>query len=222
MDFPDAATVTAIAAAAGVVTRWLGRKERKELKELREAQAGCLEREKTRDAREQVRDRRFADATASMIETIVRLQRSSGVEDDTGVHRLLEHKRELLQHARHEPQQVVVLLVDDDAAARRSIHRSLEAQGFRVTSAAGVETALAELEGAHYDVAIADLLMPGQSGIDLLRRMRADYPNVRVILISGEERLGAALAGAEGVRFLAKPFTGAALAAMIADALENP
>jgi CheY-like chemotaxis protein len=222
MDFPDAAQMTAIATAvggvAGVVVRWLGRKERAEIKQLRADLDDCTDKH----TKAMEREKKSAAASAQMIETIVRMKRSIGDDDDTGVHRLLEHKREILLHASHEAQQVVVLLVDDDAAARRSVQRVLEHQGFSVASVSGALTALQELAERRYDIVVADLLMPGHSGVDLLREIRRDYPRVPVILISGEEKLGAALAGAEGVRFLAKPFTGAALTAMITEALENP
>ena len=67
-----------------------------------------------------------------------------------------------------------VLVVDDDPTQRRLIQAVLEREGFAVTQAEGGDQALARLiSGAPADAVILDLVMPGLSGMDALKEMRA-------------------------------------------------
>jgi CheY-like chemotaxis protein len=67
---------------------------------------------------------------------------------------------------------VRVLVVDDDADARETCVASLSRCGARVKTASSVTEALAALETAETDVLIADIMMPGEDGYELLRRIR--------------------------------------------------
>jgi DNA-binding NtrC family response regulator len=67
-----------------------------------------------------------------------------------------------------------VLVVDDDPTQRRLIQAVLEREGFGVAQAAGGEEALARLQsGGAADAIILDLSMPGMSGMETLKEMRA-------------------------------------------------
>ena len=77
-----------------------------------------------------------------------------------------------------------VLVVDDDGSLRRVTQVQLEQAGFQTTTAADASEALAILQKSAPDLVITDLKMPGMSGIDLLRRIRADYPEVLVIMLT--------------------------------------
>jgi len=105
-----------------------------------------------------------------------------------------------------------VLVVDDHEDVRISIRRTLEEAGHRVLDAADGELALRLLETTPIDVVITDLFMPRQDGIVLVRRIRQDFPAVKVIAISGGGFGGkldllkdAVLLGASSA--LRKPFT---------------
>ena len=100
----------------------------------------------------------------------------------------------------------------DHADVRISIRRTLEEAGHRVLDAADGELALRLLETTPIDVVITDLFMPGEDGIVLMRRIRKDFPAVKVIAISGGGFGGkldllkdAVLLGASSA--LRKPFT---------------
>jgi two-component system phosphate regulon response regulator OmpR len=66
-----------------------------------------------------------------------------------------------------------VLIVDDDQKIRDLLARYLFAQGFRVTTAADAECARASLRGLDFDILLLDVMMPGISGLELAREIKA-------------------------------------------------
>jgi signal transduction histidine kinase/CheY-like chemotaxis protein len=112
------------------------------------------------------------------------------------------------------PGRETVLLVDDEAPVRAAARRVLERCGYTVLEAVDGEDALrvAATLGAPPALLLCDVVMPRLGGVELARTLRARWPEVRVLLVSGyvERALppDAATAGA----FLRKPFTRAVLA----------
>jgi DNA-binding NtrC family response regulator len=100
-----------------------------------------------------------------------------------------------------------VLVVDDDENLRRVTQVQLEQAGFRATTAADGAEALGILQKSVPDLVITDLKMPGISGMDLLRRIRSDYPDVPVVMLTAfgtvESAVEAMKAGAYD--YLTKP-----------------
>jgi CheY-like chemotaxis protein len=84
---------------------------------------------------------------------------------------------------RSEPKHILV--VDDDAAVRDVIQAMLEAVGFRVSVAVNGRDALTMLGSSSYDLILTDLVMPEQEGISTIREIRQNYPNLKVIAMSG-------------------------------------
>jgi len=79
-----------------------------------------------------------------------------------------------------------VLLVDDDAMARTPLARGLELGGYRVLEAGSGREALALfLAEPGIDVVVTDTRMPGMSGTELIRRIRATSPEQPILRISG-------------------------------------
>jgi len=79
-----------------------------------------------------------------------------------------------------------VLVVDDHSVVREGIRHVLEgARGFRVAAEAanGVE-ALEQAERERPDVVLLDLSMPGMSGLELVRQLRARLPDTRILVLS--------------------------------------
>ncbi|HZQ55971.1 MAG TPA: sigma-54 dependent transcriptional regulator [Bryobacteraceae bacterium] len=77
-----------------------------------------------------------------------------------------------------------VLVVDDDESLRRVTQVQLEQAGFKAITAADGEEALSILQKLPVDLVITDLRMPGMTGMELLRRIRADYADVLVIVLT--------------------------------------
>jgi len=78
-----------------------------------------------------------------------------------------------------------VMVVEDEAYVRQSLADLLGARGFDVQLAAGVDEAIAGLARMPIDVVLTDLKMPGQGGDALVRRVRAAYPDLPVIVLTG-------------------------------------
>lgn len=101
-----------------------------------------------------------------------------------------------------------ILVVDDDEAIRDTLHELLSEE-YLCQTAETAEEAFARLEADAYDVVLTDISMPGLSGLELLGRVRQQYPNTPVIIISGisdkEHAEGLIKLGA--FDFLLKPFT---------------
>ncbi len=109
-----------------------------------------------------------------------------------------------------------ILIVDDFSTMRRIIKNLLRDLGFTNTHEADDgNTALPMLQGGGFDFLISDWNMPGMTGIDLLRAVRAD-PNLAtmpVLLVTAESKreqiIEAVQAGVNG--YVVKPFTAATL-----------
>jgi DNA-binding NtrC family response regulator len=104
---------------------------------------------------------------------------------------------------------IVVLFVDDEEAMLRSIVRVLGKTPLEVLTATGAEAALRVLAEQRVDVIVSDIDMPGVNGLDLLRRVRSERPEILRMMLTGAatvERALDAINGGEVVRFFTKPF----------------
>jgi PAS domain S-box-containing protein len=79
-----------------------------------------------------------------------------------------------------------VLLVDDEPNIRWTMAEFLKRGGYEVKVAADFEGAISILERDPIDVAVIDIVLPGRSGVELLREVRRRSPNVPAIMITGE------------------------------------
>jgi DNA-binding NtrC family response regulator len=77
-----------------------------------------------------------------------------------------------------------VLVVDDDESLRRVTQMQLEEAGYETFTAPGGTAALQIMDEKLPALVITDLKMPGMSGIELLRRLRSQYPDTTVIMIT--------------------------------------
>ena len=77
-----------------------------------------------------------------------------------------------------------ILVVDDDESLRWVTRAQLEQSGYDVTAAADAASALEQIRNSPPDLAITDLKMPGMSGLDLLKAIRAEYPEIIVIVVT--------------------------------------
>ncbi len=103
-----------------------------------------------------------------------------------------------------------VLIVDDDSLIREMLRLILVEGGFTISGEAGDGAeARRQLKDNSPEVVLLDIVLPGEdSGLDLLRIIKKDYPEIHVIMVSGEpssERVQTAISsGARG--FIVKPF----------------
>jgi two-component system, NtrC family, nitrogen regulation response regulator GlnG len=101
-----------------------------------------------------------------------------------------------------------VWLIDDDASIRWVLERALRNDGMVPRTFDTAESALAALRADAPDVLITDVRMPGQSGIDLLRRVQASHADLPVIVMTAHADLGTAVSayGSGAFEYLPKPF----------------
>jgi len=113
-----------------------------------------------------------------------------------------------------------VLIVDDEVNIRRVLAAMLKREGYEVTTAADGEQALAVLHKTPVHVVVTDLVMPRVGGMELLRRVTADFPDVPVILITAHGSVDSAVAALKAGAFdyITKPFEQEELKKVIAKA----
>jgi putative two-component system response regulator len=119
---------------------------------------------------------------------------------------------------------VKVLVVDDDDAFRRSTTRALAARGYTCLEAASSSDARIILDTEHgVSAVLCDIKMPGRSGLELLRELTADFPDLAVVMTTGlDDPQVADVAfdiGAYG--YLVKPFSMTELVIGLAGALRR-
>jgi two-component system phosphate regulon response regulator OmpR len=102
-----------------------------------------------------------------------------------------------------------ILVVEDDARLRDRLSRFLTGEGFRVTAAPDAAEARARMRGISPDLLVLDVMMPGESGLDLTRSLREEQGHdLPVLLLTArgapEDRIAGFEAGADD--YLPKPF----------------
>ena len=101
-----------------------------------------------------------------------------------------------------------ILVVEDDERLRARLARYLIEQGFRVTAAEHAEAARQKLGFLQPDLMVLDVMMPGESGLELVQALRRDHNDVPVLLLTArgapEDRIAGLRAGADD--YLGKPF----------------
>ncbi len=116
-----------------------------------------------------------------------------------------------------------ILVVDDDDPVRVMLARLLRTQGYTVLQAAHASEARALLDTRRPDLVISDIVMPGESGIELRRGILERWPELPVILISGYSAEGPAefAARTPNTIFVQKPFAADHFLSLVERTLAN-
>jgi two-component system, response regulator PdtaR len=115
-----------------------------------------------------------------------------------------------------------ILVVEDDFLIRLAISDELAALGFHVIQAASADEALRVLQGGvSIDLILTDVRMPGTlDGLELARRVRVNWPNIKVIVVSGD--LLSMPSDGSADLFFAKPYNPAYVSDAVKQLLPNP
>jgi DNA-binding response OmpR family regulator len=107
------------------------------------------------------------------------------------------------------PQRSHVLIIEDDRKLAGALVSGIEADGYRVTAASSAEEGFFLLHSEKPDLLLLDFGLPQRNGLDLLRQIRKDRIDVRVLMLTSrntvEERVEGLKAGADD--YLGKPFS---------------
>ncbi|MEO8804938.1 MAG: ATP-binding protein [Burkholderiaceae bacterium] len=107
-----------------------------------------------------------------------------------------------------DPPKARLLIVDDEAAQMQALCDTLEDHGYEVVGRTKGDTGLAALREAPFDLLLADLMMPGMNGIELLRAALAIDPTLVGIIMTGEGTIGSAVEAMQSgaLDYILKPF----------------
>ncbi|REJ64830.1 MAG: sigma-54-dependent Fis family transcriptional regulator [Planctomycetota bacterium] len=119
--------------------------------------------------------------------------------------------------------QIDLLIVDDDDEFRASVARRFLRRGFAVQEAEDGETALDLAGRRQFDVAIVDMMMPGISGLELLRRFKAQHADCATIMLTGQATVESAVEAMKigAFDYLRKPFALSELEVIIQKAFDH-
>ena len=102
----------------------------------------------------------------------------------------------------------VILIIDDDPNLRKTLSDILKSKGYEASSAKDGEEGLALLKKDPVNVALIDLKLPDMSGLEVLKRAKADYPSIEAIILTGNASLDSAIEATNkgAFSYLQKPY----------------
>lgn len=101
-----------------------------------------------------------------------------------------------------------ILLVEDNVELAQNMHSYLAKEGYVCEDAGSAEQATSKLVGFKYDVMVLDLMLPDGNGLDILRWVKQEHPDMGVLILSAKNSLQDKIEGLElgADDYLAKPF----------------
>jgi len=118
-----------------------------------------------------------------------------------------------------------VLVVDDDTLMREVLKALLRDEGFEVAGEArDGQSALSMLQRSQPDLVCLDVNMPGMSGLDVLKHIRSNYPDIRVVMITGDSTMGTVreAVGYGAMGYIIKPFKAGRVHSSLIAAMKTP
>ncbi|HUH70423.1 MAG TPA: response regulator transcription factor [Mycobacterium sp.] len=102
-----------------------------------------------------------------------------------------------------------VLVVDDEAVLAEMVSMALRYEGWNITTAADGSSAIASARAQRPDVVVLDVMLPDMSGLDVLRKLRKENPQLPVLLLTAKDAVEDRIAGltAGGDDYVTKPFS---------------
>ena len=107
-------------------------------------------------------------------------------------------------------EKITVLFVDDDETVLKSIERILKDESYNRDYASSGEDALEILQREEVHVIVVDMVMPGMGGLELLKIVKKEYPNIVSMALSGYAQSAEIMMAMYEVgvyRFISKPWT---------------
>ncbi len=129
----------------------------------------------------------------------------------------------ILKILKHDLTKATILVIDDERSIRDTLQGALESCGYNVDVAKDGYTAIKMVKNKHFDVLVADIIMPSINGFQTIDEIKKIIPEIKIIMMSGDnidsfidktETQGA-------IAHIVKPFDLAELLKLIIIALEN-
>ena len=120
------------------------------------------------------------------------------------------------------PKMARILVIDDAAAVRELLEQMLRLTGHDVVVAANGKEGLDQLRRRPAELVITDLFMPEKEGLETIRELRRDFPNVAIIAMSGEPGMPLLLGIAKrfgALKTIEKPFDRTEMMAAVEEVL---
>ncbi len=124
-----------------------------------------------------------------------------------------------------------VLIIEDDPSVGAAVQMTLEREGYGAVHALDADTAIKAFESSSFDLAIVDIFIPGDNGIEVITRFKKHAPSVPLLAISGfrfrssmdpDMDFLALAANAGAAVCMRKPFTPRQLMAAVHASLDRP
>lgn len=109
------------------------------------------------------------------------------------------------------------LVVEDEAAISQLLKINLNQLGFEVQTCADAESAFLELQANNYDLCLVDWMLPGVQGVDFIKKVRPQKPDLKVMMVTAKADADSIVQGLEAGAddYLPKPFDSKVLAARV-------
>src|SRR5215470_14923956 len=100
-----------------------------------------------------------------------------------------------------------LLVIDDEPNILTTVRRSLELEGYAVEVAGSAASGLGKIADNDIDLVLLDVMMPGESGLEVLPKIRAASPETVVVMMSGNATIETAVTATKGgaYDFIEKP-----------------
>jgi two-component system, OmpR family, response regulator len=104
---------------------------------------------------------------------------------------------------------ITVLVVDDEAVLAEMVSMALRYEGWNIATAADGASAITAARSSRPDAVVLDVMLPDMSGLDVLRKLREQNPQLPVLLLTAKDALEDRIAGltAGGDDYVTKPFS---------------
>ncbi|TDO14677.1 MULTISPECIES: response regulator transcription factor [Mycobacteriaceae] len=104
---------------------------------------------------------------------------------------------------------ITVLVVDDETVLAEMVSMALRYEGWNIATAADGASAITAARGSRPDAVVLDVMLPDMSGLDVLRKLREQNPQLPVLLLTAKDALEDRIAGltAGGDDYVTKPFS---------------
>ena len=104
--------------------------------------------------------------------------------------------------------ETTLLIIDDEKPIRESLHRTLRQEEYQVRLAENGAQGLRFLQAERIDLAVVDMVLPDWNGVDLLKKIKSEWPEVEVVLVTAYGTIETAVEAMKygAYDFLTKPF----------------